>query len=119
MAKAGGTDDDQYYKCVAAIDFGTTFSGYAFSFPSEKENIHVKDDWGTHAGIERAFKAPTCVLTTDSGNCGAFLSFGYEAYQMYRRRKPKEAQNHCFYTNYKMHLHKTSVGSDYGQRICK
>ena len=37
------------YIMVAAIDFGTTFSGYAFSFKSNKEEIHMYKDWG--AGV--------------------------------------------------------------------
>lgn len=30
---------------VVAIDFGTTFSGYAFSFINDPDNIHVMRKW--------------------------------------------------------------------------
>ena len=43
---------------VAAIDFGTTFSGYAFSFkPTEKdpeshEKIKINNSWGFALGFQ-------------------------------------------------------------------
>lgn len=30
---------------VVAIDFGTTYSGYAYSFTHEPENIHIMRKW--------------------------------------------------------------------------
>lgn len=39
------------YQIVAAIDFGTTFSGYAYSFASNKQAIHVNKNWGQTQGI--------------------------------------------------------------------
>ena len=38
------------YNVVVAIDFGTTFSGYAYSFTHDPENIHIMRKWeGNHA----------------------------------------------------------------------
>lgn len=34
-----------HYHVVVAIDFGTTFSGYAFSFCHDPENIHIMRKW--------------------------------------------------------------------------
>ena len=34
------------FQIVAAIDFGTTFSGYAYSFASSREAVHVNKNWG-------------------------------------------------------------------------
>ena len=33
------------YSVVVAIDFGTTFSGYAYSFTHDPENIHIMRKW--------------------------------------------------------------------------
>ena len=33
------------YTVVVAIDFGTTFSGYAYSFAHDPENIHIMRKW--------------------------------------------------------------------------
>ena len=40
------------YVMVAAIDFGTTFSGYAFSFKSNPEDIKMNKNWGTALGFQ-------------------------------------------------------------------
>ena len=84
-----------HYFVVAAIDFGTTFSGYAFSFDSNIHGIHMNKRWGSPTGRE-SDKCPTSVLLTSDGR---FHSFGYEAeddylqfdsdagYQLYRNFK--------------------------------
>ena len=33
------------YSVVVAIDFGTTYSGYAYSFTHDPENIHIMRKW--------------------------------------------------------------------------
>ena len=83
------------YLVVAAIDFGTTFSGYAFSFKANKDNISMNKRWGSSTGRE-SDKCPTSVLLNPDGE---FYSFGYEAeedylqldsdagYQLYRKFK--------------------------------
>ena len=43
------------YVMVASIDFGTTFSGYAFSFKSNKNDIKMNKNWGGEAG-HQSFK---------------------------------------------------------------
>lgn len=43
-------DEAADYQIVAAIDFGTTFSGYAYSFASNKQAIHVNKNWGQTQG---------------------------------------------------------------------
>ncbi len=43
-------EDAADYQIVAAIDFGTTFSGYAYSFASNKSAIHVNKNWGQTQG---------------------------------------------------------------------
>ena len=68
-------ESTEHYVMVAAIDFGTTFSGYAFSFKTNPEAIAMNKNWGAVTGFE-SYKTPTCVLTGPSGD---FVAFGYEA----------------------------------------
>ena len=37
---------------VAAIDFGTTYSGYAFAFPSKPADIRMNKNWGENLGFQ-------------------------------------------------------------------
>ena len=39
------------FKIVAAIDFGTTFSGYAYSFSDDEEKIYTNKNWGQTQGF--------------------------------------------------------------------
>lgn len=66
---------DENYVMVAAIDFGTTFSGYAFSFKNNIHNIFMNTNWGENIGFQ-SYKTPTCVMV-DSSNI--YQAFGYEA----------------------------------------
>ena len=63
------------YVIVAAIDFGTTFSGYAFSFRNNKDKILMNKNWGENLGCQ-SYKTPTCVMVDSSDR---FHAFGYEA----------------------------------------
>ena len=73
---------DEVYVLTAAIDFGTTFSGYAFSFRSSRDDIHMNRNWGASLGCQSS-KTPTCVLT-DSSN--KFIAFGFDAEERYYDR---------------------------------
>ncbi|XP_060065294.1 heat shock 70 kDa protein 12B-like [Ylistrum balloti] len=67
----------------AAIDFGTTFSGYAFStkndFLSNPQNVS-SFTWSAGSGCLQSLKTSTCVLFDPKGN---FHSFGFEAEDKY------------------------------------
>lgn len=59
---------------VVAIDFGTTFSGYAFSFTQEPNSIHMMRKWeGGDPGLINQ-KTPTALLLEPDGT---FHSFGF------------------------------------------
>ena len=61
---------------VVAIDFGTTFSGYAFSFTRDPTSIHMMRKWeGGDPGVINQ-KTPTCLLCDPDGK---FHSFGFTA----------------------------------------
>ena len=66
---------DSDFVMVAAIDFGTTFSGYALSFTSDKNKILMNKSWGQNMGF-MAYKTPTCLMVNAAYN---FVAFGYEA----------------------------------------
>ncbi|XP_053389874.1 heat shock 70 kDa protein 12B-like [Mercenaria mercenaria] len=65
---------------VVAFDFGTTYSGYAFSFRNEPLKVQTNQNW--IAGSEKlvSLKTPTCVLLSPNKQ---FDSFGYEAENKY------------------------------------
>jgi len=77
MAEAAPSDS---YLLVAAIDFGTTFSGYAYSFKNDPLQIQTNAGW--NAGTEKliSYRTPTCVLLTSSKE---FDSFGFGAENKY------------------------------------
>ena len=54
------------YLYVAAIDFGTTYSGYAFSSGDDfkRDPLKITDNQAWNAGSQRHFslKTPTCLL---------------------------------------------------------
>lgn len=92
---------------VAAIDFGTTYSGYAFSFRHDFEKdpskINANQTWV--AGHRNLFslKAPTCVLLHPDKT---FHSFGYEAEDKYTELfQDDEHEDWYFFKRFKMTLH--------------
>ena len=98
------------YVLVAAIDFGPTFSGYAFSFKSDKENIRTYSRWGSCVGIAQSFKTPTCVLTDKDG---AFEAFGFEALHRFSDMTADEAAEYALFEKFMIHLHNKAVSNWY------
>ena len=43
---------DGGYLLVAALDLGTTYSGYAFSFITDPENVICNNNWGEEYGFK-------------------------------------------------------------------
>ena len=89
---------DDSYSLVAAIDFGTTFSGYAFSLKESPNVININKNWGSSI---TSSKTPTVVLTNPDGT---FNSFGYVAEEEYLQHEPEE--DYEIYRCFKMVLHK-------------
>ncbi|XP_037667305.1 heat shock 70 kDa protein 12B isoform X1 [Choloepus didactylus] len=93
------------FSVVVAIDFGTTSSGYAFSFASDPEAIHMMRKWeGGDPGVAHQ-KTPTCLLLTPEG---AFHSFGYTARDYYHDLDPEEARDWLYFEKFKMKIHSTT-----------
>lgn len=90
---------------VVAIDFGTTYSGYAYSFRSEYEKDHTKvysnTDWRSGDGLVTP-KTPTVILFTEDKK---FCKFGYEAEQKYNTLlEEEEAEGWRYFRRFKMRL---------------
>ncbi|KAK7496389.1 hypothetical protein BaRGS_00012311 [Batillaria attramentaria] len=89
------------YQIVAAIDFGTTFSGYAYSFASNRDAIHVNKNWGQTQGF-LLHKTPTCLLLRPDGQ---FEAFGFEATSRYNDLSEDEAAEYYYFDRFKMKLY--------------
>ncbi|XP_077157425.1 heat shock 70 kDa protein 12B isoform X2 [Paroedura picta] len=93
------------FSVVVAIDFGTTSSGYAFSFANDPEAIHMMRKWeGGDPGVANQ-KTPTSLLLTPEGS---FHSFGYTARDYYHDLDPEEARGWLYLEKFKMKIHSTS-----------
>uniref|UniRef100_A0AAU0MTL2 Heat shock protein family A member 12 variant X11 n=1 Tax=Urechis unicinctus TaxID=6432 RepID=A0AAU0MTL2_UREUN len=91
-----------YYTIVVAIDFGTTYSGYSFSFKKKPEDIFTQTTWGEIDEIPSSAKTPTCVLTDAKGK---LVAIGYKAQKLFSEMDSQEARCHRFYSHFKMKLH--------------
>ncbi|XP_056014931.1 heat shock 70 kDa protein 12B-like isoform X2 [Ostrea edulis] len=91
---------------VAAIDFGTTYSGYGFSFRHDFESNPLKislNQWASGTGRLLTEKTPTCVLFNPDGE---FDSFGFEAEEKYGNLALDEEHKPWYYfRRFKMGLY--------------
>ena len=98
---------------VAAIDIGTTYSGYAFSFAHEQtgneadpDRIHV-NTWENEGGSRNYFKTPSCLLLFPNGKLDCF---GNEALERYKDlEEDKKHREFYFFREFKMTLHQESI----------
>ncbi|XP_068081163.1 heat shock 70 kDa protein 12A isoform X2 [Anabrus simplex] len=88
---------------VVAIDFGTTYSGYAFCFTRDPElNIHMMRKWeGGDPGLNNQ-KTPTTLLLTPEQE---FHSFGFAARDFFHDLDIQEAKKWLYFDKFKMALH--------------
>ena len=89
---------------IAAIDFGTTFTGLAFASCLSGDHKVVLYRWDGYEGLE--IKAPTAVLFHPNGE---FAAFGFEAVSEYYDKDDKEKLDCYFFKNFKMELHQKKV----------
>lgn len=96
------------YLAVVAIDFGTTYSGFAFSFIKDqgKDAIFMNMDWVNEQGGQTS-KTPTCLLLKPDLS---FDSFGYGAIEKYAALQGEsEEKEYLFFKHFKMALHSDEV----------
>jgi len=102
---------------VVAIDFGTTFSGYAFRFTRDSsKGIHIMRQWegGDPGALD--YKTPTTLLLTPDGK---FHSFGFAARDFFHDLNPADAKRWMYFEKFKMTLHSNSVsGIQIGYCVC-
>lgn len=95
------------YVVVVAIDFGTTYSGYAYSFRDkfweDKKNhlAHIKSNYW-NSGELLSEKTPTTLLLNQNKE---FVNFGYEAETKYGGMSEEERKDHYFFRRFKMMLY--------------
>lgn len=92
---------------VVAIDFGTTYSGYAFSMKSDflrdPLQIHANQAWNAGKKQLLSLKTPTCLLLDGSTD---IVSFGYEAEDTYAELVLDERHHeYYFFDRFKMRLY--------------
>jgi hypothetical protein len=90
---------------VVGIDFGTTYSGYGYSFRNEYQkdhsNIYSNAGWKSGDGLV-TIKMPTVILFDGDGK---FHSFGYHAEQAYSRLlEDRKADGYSYFSSFKMKL---------------
>ena len=101
---------EKSFLAIVAIDFGTTYSGFAFSFNKEQgdDSIFMNRDWVNEQG-HRTSKTPTCLLLKPDQS---FDSFGYPAEEKYTNLKSLSEENeYFFFQHFKMFLHNDEVQS--------
>ena len=104
MATAAPAGD---YLVVTAIDFGTTYSGYAFSFKHDPTKVQTNQGWISGSDRLISFKTPTCVLVNPQKN---FDSFGYDAENKYVSLVEGEKhEGWMMFRRFKMILHNEVV----------
>lgn len=99
--------DSKEHLVVAAIDFGTTYSGYAFSFLHDYKKDPTKCamyTWTAGSGGLISLKTPSCILFDRNG---IFDSCGFEAETKYAdlALENKHA-DWLFFERFKMNLYK-------------
>ncbi|XP_062589820.1 heat shock 70 kDa protein 12B-like [Saccostrea cucullata] len=109
-AEINDEEDDKRsnYEFVAAIDIGTTYSGYAFS-SREQFNSNPLDIFTPrwNDGLFLSLKTSTCALYNEKGE---FDCFGYEADNKYYEmtyNDPDLVERCLKFTNFKMKLYDT------------
>ncbi|XP_060552835.1 heat shock 70 kDa protein 12B-like [Ruditapes philippinarum] len=100
---------------VAALDFGTTYSSWAFSFKHEYEMEPTKVTAKQWYGFESAvsLKAPTSILIKPDGE--TFHSFGFEAETDYASlAEENQHKDYFYFQRFKMQLYdKMTLGQTF------
>lgn len=95
-------------KIVVAIDFGTTYSGYAYSMVSSPDEIYLmrRAQLGQYGAMNH--KIPTILLLNEYGG---FHSFGFEAREAYHDLEESDSKRWLYFEKFKMELHSRKVTS--------
>lgn len=102
------------HKMVVAIDFGTTYSGYAFSSRSDFEinplKISAVQPWTSDQKYNYSLKTPTTLLLDKTGK---FIAFGFDAELQYNDIAIEgDQKDFLYFERFKMSLHNNTVRSN-------
>ena len=92
-------------KLVVGIDFGTSYSAYAYSYAYEKDKIYINSDWPSGS---QAYKEVTAILFNEEQE---FDTFGEDAIETFNCLTDYEARCWYLFKNFKMALYDEKVGS--------
>lgn len=99
---------------VGAIDFGTTYSGWAYSFLHDYNSDPTKAivrHWYSGTDTLATEKTPTCALIAPDGK--TLEGFGYEAENKYQKLVENGThRQHYFFKRFKMALDKLTIKRD-------
>lgn len=103
------------YLFVVSMDFGTTYSGYAFSsrndFDENPLTIHTNQEWKAGGTPLISLKTPTSLLIRKDGS---FLAFGYDAEdKFYSEIENENGDEVMLFRRFKMKLHNKMVIFNY------
>lgn len=88
------------FEMAAAIDFGTTYSGYGYSYRYDKDKIHVNSNWSSGSAL---WKVPTAILFDDQLK---FMAFGEDAENKYSEfAESDEEHKYYYFHRFKMMLY--------------
>lgn len=91
---------------VAAIDFGTAYSGHAFSSREDFENDPFRITAHKWSHRRLAYKTPTCALFDKNKT---LIAFGYDAKKIFRELSENgKHEEHYFFERFKMQLYNKS-----------
>ncbi|XP_063447986.1 uncharacterized protein LOC134727535 [Mytilus trossulus] len=99
---------------VAAIDIGTSYSGYAYStvkaYQTDHLDITCNQSWRSGGKQLISSKTPSCILMTRGKE---LVSFGYDAEKEYENIIAEgNEESYYFFDKFKMALHKTKLEPD-------
>ena len=105
MATAKGTGDGtmgRKFLIVGALDFGTSYSGYAYSYSREPTKVFTRQWYSSTRGIT-VEKTPTCILFDKNKT---FKAFGFKAEEDYGVHFDEgKGSDWCFFKGYKLDLY--------------
>jgi hypothetical protein len=104
----GNKQSSSKHLIAAAIDFGTTYTGFAYSFKHDPKHFIISNWTGDYVRIATD-KAPTCVLLSPDQK---FIAFGYRAEEIYKdllEEDIESAEDYFFFERFKMKLYQTKV----------
>lgn len=110
--------DEDYKLLVAAIDFGSTTAGYAFSFRHEyrKDPLDISTFLWTTGNHDIATSKAPCSVLLDLEK--RFIAFGYEAEDKYEGILANNLQDDWYYfKGFKMLLYNAIENGEVGTRI--